>query len=188
MDTGLILRIAIVVIALLLLGYGASIYNRLVQVRNNVGKAWRNIDVLLQQRHDELPKLVDACSAYMKHEREVLDQLTRLRVRYGQSPATEEKTEVENQLNQQLARLRLDLEAYPDLKASQNFLQVQGRVSELESSIADRRELFNDSANIYNIVIEQFPAAMLARLLRYRPHPLLEVPEELKQDVKLRFA
>src|SRR5437667_2408319 len=124
MDTGLILRIAIVVIALLLLGYGASIYNSLVQVRNNVGKAWRNIDVLLQQRHDELPKLVDACSAYMKHEREVLDQLTRLRVRYGQAPATEEKTQVENQLNQQLARLRLNLEAYPDLKASQNFLQV----------------------------------------------------------------
>jgi LemA protein len=188
MDTGLILRVAIGVIAVLLLAYGASIYNSLVQVRNNVGKAWQNIDVVLQQRHDELPKLVDACTGYMKHERDVLDQITRLRMRYSQAPTSEEKTRAENQLNQQMGNLRLTLEAYPDLKASQNFLQLQGRVSGLESSIADRRELFNDSANIYNIMIAQFPAVILARLLRYGPHPLLEIPEERKQDVKMRFA
>ena len=188
MDTGLVVGGVIAVIGFLSVTYGISIYNTLVQVRNNVGKAWKNIDVLLQQRHDELPKLVDACSAYMKHEREVLDQITKLRTGYDQAKTTDEKTRVENELNKQLGKLQVVWEAYPDLKASQNFLQVQGRVSAVESSIADRREFFNDSVNIYNIAIEQFPNLILAVLLSYQRHPFLEVPEELKKDVKMKFA
>ncbi len=188
MGTGLIIWGAIAVVGFLSVTYGISIYNTLVQVRNNVGKAWKNIDVLLQQRHDELPKLVDACSAYMKHEREVLDQITKLRTGYDQAKTTDEKTRVENELNKQLGKLQVVWEAYPDLKASQNFLQVQGRVSAVESSIADRREFFNDSVNIYNIAIEQFPNLILAVLLSYQRHPFLEVPEELKKDVKMKFA
>jgi len=188
MGTGLIIWGAIAVVGFLSVTYGISIYNTLIQVRNNVGKSWKNIDVLLQQRHDELPKLVDACIAYMKHEREVLDQLTKLRTGYDQAKTTADKVQIENELNKVMGRLGLVWEAYPDLKASQNFLQVQGRVSVVESSIADRREFFNDSVNIYNIAIEQFPNLILAVLLSYQRHPFLEVPEELKKDVKMKFA
>ena len=188
MDTGLILWVAVAVVGFLSVTYGISIYNTLVQVRNNVTKAWQNIDVLLEQRHDELPKLVDACVAYMTHEREVLNQITKLRTGYDEAKTTDEKTRIENALNKQLGRVRIVCEAYPDLKASQNFLQVQGRVSAVESSIADRREFFNDSVNLYNIQIEQFPDFILAHRLNYQRHPFLEIPDELKQDVKLKFA
>jgi len=188
MSTASIIWGAVAVVGLLFVAYGISIYNTLVQVWNNVGKAWKNIDVLLQQRHDELSKLVDACSAYMKHEREVLDQLTKLRTGYDLAKTTADKVQIENELNKVMGRLGLVWEAYPDLKASQNFLQVQGRVSAVESSIADRREFFNDSVNIYNIAVEQFPNLILALLLNYRRHPFLEVPEELKKDVKMKFA
>lgn len=168
-------------------GYLVSIYNSLVQVRNNVDKAWKNIDVLLEQRHDELPKLVDACSAYMAHERETLQELVRLRGGYRSARSPEEKVAVENTLNRQMQRLAMVWEQYPDLKAVQSFLQVQERISALESSIADRREFFNDSINIYNIQIERFPHVIFARLLGYLRKAYLEVAEEKKADVKLNF-
>src|SRR3989442_843775 len=107
MDSRFIILAAIVFVGFLIIAYGVSIYNTLVQVRNNVGKAWENIDVLLQQRHDELPKLIDTCVAYMKHEREVLERITKLRTGYDQAQTTEEKTRVENELNKQLGKLRM---------------------------------------------------------------------------------
>jgi LemA protein len=144
--------------------------------------------VYLQQRHDELPKLIDCCKGYMTHEREVLDQLTKLRAGYDDARKLDDKVGIENALNKQMGRLRMVWESYPDLKASQNFLQVQGRVSALESSIADRRELFNDSVNIYNIQIARLPELILARLLSYKKHAFLEVPEEMKSDVRMNFS
>ncbi len=170
------------------LGYVVSVYNSLVQVRNNVDKAWKNIDVLLQQRHDELTKLVDACKGYLKHEREVLDSVTKLRAGYDQARTSDEKIHLENQLNKAIERVRLTFEAYPDLKASENFLQLQGRISVVESSIADRREFLNDSVNIYNIQIERFPEVFLANAFQYRRKAFLEVPEAVKGDVKINVA
>jgi LemA protein len=169
-------------------GYVISIYNSLVQVRNNVDKAWKNIDVLLQQRHEELNKLVDTCKGYLTHEREVLESLTKLRAGYDQATTTDEKVAVENQLNKVIERARLTFEAYPDLKASENFLQLQRRISGVESSIADRREFLNDSVNIYNIQIERFPEVILANAFHYRRKPFLEVPEATKGDNKINFA
>ena len=166
-------------------GYGVSLYNSLIQVRNNIDKAWNNIDVLLQQRHDELVKLVDACKGYMTHERGVLDEVVKARVAYGAASSSDQKTQAENQLNLLLPRVRAVWEAYPDLKASESFLYLQGRVSALESSISDRRELFNDSVNIYNINIQSFPERILAHFLAYNPHAFLAVPAEGKKDVKL---
>jgi LemA protein len=185
---GVMALVVVGVVALGGVGYVISIYNSLVQIRNNVDKAWKNIDVLLQQRRDELTKLVDACRGYIKHEREVLDSLTQLRVGYDQTRSADEKVRIENSLNKEIARLRHVWEAYPDLKASQNFLQLQGRISGVESSIADRREFLNDSVNIYNIQIERLPEVILAKLFSYRRKAFLEVPEELKQDVKIAVA
>ncbi len=167
--------------------YAVGIYNTLVQVKHNVAKAWKNIDVLLQQRHDEIPKLVEVCKGFMTHEREVLTDLTRLRAEYDSAKSVEAKTRTENQINRSLWSLRATAEAYPDLKSVGLFTQLSGRISGLESAIAGRREFFNDSVTVYNIEIDQFPTVILARLLAYRPHPLLEVPEEKKRDPVVSF-
>ena len=181
------------VVALMILGGGGigyliSIYNSLVQVRNNVEKAWKNIDVLLQQRHDELPKLVDSCKGYMQHEKSLLESIVKLRTGYGEVAGIDEKISIENKLNHMMAKLQIVWEKYPDLKASQSFLQLQARVSKLEGSIADRREFFNDSVNIYNIQIERFPEVLLAKKLNYKKHEYLTVTEEQKNDVTLNFG
>jgi len=177
--------IIIVVVAAVAGGWGISIYNSLVQVKNNIDKAWKNIDVLLMQRHDEIPKLVDAVKGYMQHEKTVLENVTRLRSEYPKAAGIDDKTRIENEINRDLSKIKISLEAYPNLKASENFIQLQQRISALESSIADRREFFNDSVNIYNIQIARFPEMLLAGALGYAKHALLEVPEEKKQDVKV---
>ncbi len=134
--------------------YAVVLFNSLVQVKNNVEKAFKNIDVLLLQRHDELPKLVDTCKGYMKHEGKILERLTTLREHYARADTMDKKTGIENQLNQQYLTLAGRWEAYPDLKAQEGFVQIQERITGLKAAIADRRELFNDSINIYNIQIE----------------------------------
>jgi len=184
--------IVVVVVGLIIaagfVGYIISLYNSLIQVRNNIGKAWKNIDVLLMQRHDELPKLIEAVKGYMKHEKELLTRITQLRAGYQEAKTIGEKTQIENDLNRQIGRLHVTLEQYPDLKASDSFLQLQGRISAIESSIADRRELFNDSVNIYNIQIARVPELVLAKIMNYQRHAFLEVPEQRKQDVDVGTA
>ncbi len=183
----IVLILVVLVVGVAMGGYVISLYNSLIQVKNNIEKAWNNIDVLLQQRHDELPKLIDAVRGYMEHEKSVLEKITKLRVGYDEAASIEEKTKIENQLNREVARMRHVWESYPDLKSSQNFIQLMGRISALESSIADRREFFNDSVNIYNIQIERFPEMFLARMMSYQKHPFLEVPVETRQDVKIKI-
>jgi LemA protein len=176
------------VVFAILVAYLVGLYNSLIQVKNNVDKSFKNIDVLLMQRHDELPKLIDTCKGYMKHERELLETLTTLREHYSAADTTDKKTQLENQINQQYLALAARWEAYPDLKAQQNFIQIQERIAGLESAIADRRELFNDSVNIYNIQIERFPHVILARIFSYVKKAYLEVPAEKKADVKIDFS
>jgi len=183
----MVLLIVIAVIVIMSVGSVVMIYNSLIQVRNNVDKAWKNIDVLLEQRHDEIPKLVETCGAYMQHERETLDNLTRLRTGYRQATEVAKKVEIENLLNREMQQLSLVMEQYPDLKAIQAFTKVLDRVSALESAIADRREFFNDSINIYNIQIERFPSLIFARLLNYPHKEYLEVAQEKKGDVGMNF-
>jgi LemA protein len=185
---GLVILVVLLLVLISVVTYGVGIYNSLVQVRNNVDKTFNNIDVILQQRHDELPKLVDTCKSYMKYEKEMLDNLIRLREHYGQANTPEEKTKIENDIGKQLLTLTARLEAYPDLKANKNFTQIQDRISALESIIADRRELFNDSVNIYNIQIERFPHVILAKMLNYARRAFLEIPQEKKEDVKMDFS
>lgn len=151
-------------------------------------KAFKNIDVLLKQRHDELPKLIDTCKGYMKHEWEILEKLTTLREHYSAANSMDDKTKIENQINQQYLTLAGRWEAYPDLKAQEGFIQIQKRISGLESAIANRRELFNDSINIFNIQIARFPEMILAKIFNYGKMAYLEVPDEDKADVKIDFS
>ena len=168
--------------------YAVGIYNTLVRLSNNIDKAWSNIDVILKQRHDELPKLVKVCNSYMTHERETMERVTSARSVYSLSTSVDEKAKAENELTRALGRLFAVAEQYPDLKANQEFLNLQQRISGLENTIADRREFYNDSVNLYNIRIEQIPAVWVAQQTGYRARPLLTVAESDRTDVELAFA
>ncbi len=183
----LIVLVGVIFLVLGIVGYFVGVYNGLIQVRHNVDKAWANIDVLLKQRHDELPKLIDTCKGYMKHEQSLLENITKARTSFLNASSIEDKTNAENALNKSLKTLFAVSENYPDLKANQNFLQLQGRVSGLENEIADRREFFNESVTIFNVRIQQLPDLFIANMLAYKVRPLLEIPKEETQDVKIQF-
>jgi len=173
-----------------IVAYAIMLYNNLVQVKHNVSKAWANIDVLLKQRHDELPKLVETCKQYMKFEQETLTKVMEARSKVFAAREAQnipQLGQAEGALRATLGSLFALAEAYPDLKTNQTFQQLQTRISSLENGIADRREFFNESVNVYNITIDQFPAFLLARLLAYKAHPFLEIPEEKKRDVAVSF-
>jgi LemA protein len=178
--------IAFIVIGFL--AWGIGIYNNLVAIRNNVDKAWANIDVILKQRHDELPKLIDTCKGYMKHEQTLLENVTRARTSFMSAPDVGAKTEAENVLNSSLRSLFAVAENYPELKANQNFLDLQNRISALEESIADRREFFNEATTIYNTKIQSFPDMFFANMLQMLKRPLLEIPKAETEDVKISFS
>ncbi|WP_455379059.1 LemA family protein [Petrachloros mirabilis] len=171
-----------------LLVYIVGAYNLLVRLANNIDKAWSNIDVILKQRHDELPKLVQVCNSYMSHERETLEAIAKARNAYSAGSNIDEKAKAENQLVGALKKLFAVAEQYPDLKANQEFLAIQHRISALESTIADRREFYNDSVNLYNIAIEQIPTMWVAQQAGYRARPWLTIAASERQDVQLAFA
>ena len=179
----LLLFLALVVVAAV---YFVRIYNGLVALRENVKKAWANIDVLLTQRHDELPKLVETCKRYMQYEQETLERVMQARSAVfkaqgrGDVPAL---GAAEDQLRQGLGRLFAVAENYPQLKADQGFRHLQTRISELEEAIADRRELYNESVNLNNIRQQTFPDLVVARMFEFKPSALLEFHEEQKRDV-----
>jgi LemA protein len=168
--------------------YLIVIYNNLVSIKHNVVKAWANIDVLLKQRHDELPKLVEVCKQYMKYEQETLQKV--MRARSAVASAREQGNigalgPAETQLRMGLGNLFALAEAYPELKANDNFQHLQQRISGLESAIADRREFYNESVNINNVRIEQFPDVLVARLFNFTAKQLLEFAEEERADVNI---
>jgi LemA protein len=175
-----------------LLVYGVVLFNSLVTVRNAVSRAWANIDVLLKQRHDELPKLVDTCKQYMLHEQGTLEQVTQARTRVADARESHNVNALgmaEGALRSGLGNLFALAESYPALKANEQFLHLQTRISGLESAIADRREFYNDSVNINNVSIEQFPELVIARLFKFKAFDLLQfAAEELKDvDIGQRF-
>ena len=172
-----------------LLIYGISLYNHLVDVKHAVSKAWANIDVLLKQRHDELPKLVEVCKQYKQFEQSTLQKVIEAR---SQVHAARERQDI-GALGQAEGALRAGLgsifavaEAYPELKANENFMQLQNRITSLENGIADRRELYNESVNINNVQIEVFPASIIARLFGFSEKQLLEFSAAEKADVDMK--
>jgi LemA protein len=168
--------------------YLVTIYNGLVAVKNNVDKAWANIDVLLKQRHDELPNLIEVCKGYMKYEGDTLQRVTRARTQFAQAVTVDQKTEASANMTSALSRLIATAENYPELKANTNFMQLQGRITELESEIADRREFYNDSVNTFNTRIQEMPDAILAGSMNLHPRQMFQVAEADKAAVAVSFA
>jgi len=182
---------SVLILGLILAGlvYGVIIYNGLVGLKHGVAKAWANIDVLLKQRHDELPKLVETCKQYMAYEQATLEQVMRARAAVAQAREQGDIAQVgaaETELRLGLGQLFAVAEAYPDLKANQTFQHLQGRITDLENSIADRREFYNESVNNNNVRIEQFPDLLIARLFQFTAAELLEFGEEDRRDVDVK--
>ena len=167
--------------------YFVSIYNGLVRLSRNIDKAWSNIDVILKQRHDEVPKLIKVCEGYMTHERQTLEKVTQARTACMQAKGVEDSAQKENMLSGVLKTLFAVAENYPDLKANQSFMQLQQRISYLENQIADRREFFNDSTNQYNIRIHQIPDMWVAGMLRFSDRELFKIGEQERKDVDIKF-
>jgi LemA protein len=188
----LLALVVILGLALVAVVYAAMVYNSLVQVKHNVAKAWANIDVLLKQRHDELPKLIDACKEYMKFEQETLQKVIDARAKVFSASQQQNMPALgaaEADLRNGIGRLFALAESYPDLKTNQSFQQLQARISSLENGIADRREFYNESVNINNVRIEQFPDAIVANMFGFKPFGLLqfEAAEKTDVDVAQRF-
>ncbi|MCB1948839.1 LemA family protein [Nitrosomonas sp.] len=179
----------VILIALsLLVIYLILMYNNLVQLKHNVSKAWSNIDVLLKQRHDELPKLVETCKQYMGYEKNALETIIKARsaVAHAQKDSDIKALGVaETQLRLGLGNLFALAEAYPELKANESFQHLQSRITALEHDIADRREFYNESTNLNNIRIEQFPDVLVAKIFGFKAFDLLEFSETDKADVNV---
>ena len=169
--------------------YIISIYNHLVRLKHNVSKAWSNIDVLLKQRHDEIPKLVETCKQYMKFEQETLEKVMQARSRVAQARQSQDLPGLglaEGALRMGLGQLFALAEDYPELRANENFQHLQSRISALENTIADRREFYNESANINNIGVETFPDIIVARSFGFGDRDLLEFEASEIADVNVK--
>lgn len=169
--------------------YFVMIYNQLVQIKHNVSKSWANIDVILKQRHDELPKLVETCKQYMQYEQETLERVMRARASVSNARENQDIPalgQAEGELRGVLGRLFALAEAYPDLKANQTFLHLQERISGLENAIADRREFYNESVNVNNVRIEQFPDSVVAGMFSFKSFELLKFATEETSDVDVK--
>lgn len=186
MDSGTLIIVGVVVVVVF---YVISIYNRLVALKHNVSEAWSNIDVLLRQRYEELPKLVEVCKQYMTYERETLESIVTLRNEGDQQRSQGDIQGVsatEGMLGRAVTGLLARVENYPDLKSNENFKQLMGRISALQESISDRREFYNEAVNINNIRREQFPDVIVARLFAFGAFPLFEAKEEERADVNVK--
>ncbi len=187
MSVGWIVLGIVAFIALALAVYVITIYNGFVELKNSIERNWSNIDVLLKQRYDELPKLIKVCEGYMQHEQKTLEAVIKARSMVNQARNDEQKVQAQNMLTDTLKSLFMVVERYPDLKADKSFQQLGYRISELEDQIADRREFLNESVNIYNIRIEQFPDVIIARMFNFAKRTLWQIDPEHRQDVKVEF-
>ena len=178
--TGLI--IILVVIAVVVL-FVISIYNSLIQLRNRVKNAWSQIDVQLKRRHDLIPNLIETVRGYMKHEREIMENITKYRSQAMEAGSVGEKAKAEGLLSGALGQLRVQVENYPDLKANQNFLALQEELTSTENKISFSRQSYNDQVLFYNNKIQMFPSNVLAGMFNFKQEEFFQVEDETERAV-----
>jgi len=181
----LILVVIGLVVAVVAGSFLVSRYNSFVQVHENVDKAWADIEVMLKQRSDELPKLIDTATHFLQKEREVLREITEARTAVQQAEGPRAEAEADQKLRGALANLFAVAENYPELQSSEQFQQLQERVSSLEERIADRREFYNESATRFNARTRQIPDLVFAHALELEPRELYQADEGDLSDVDL---
>jgi LemA protein len=187
MDSSLITGFAFLLFVAGVAIYTVILYNGLVRLRNENDRAWANIDVLLKQRHDEIPNLVETVKGYMQHEQLTLLAVTQARAASMNAASIGQKAVADLKMNNALRGLFAVAESYPQLKANDNFLKLQNRISELEERIADRREFFNDDVNTYNTRIGQIPDVFVASFLSLKPRAFFKVSDEDRKLVEVSF-
>ena len=175
--------IIILVVVILLVIWCISIYNNLVKLRNNRENAFANIDVQLKQRHDLVPQLVATVKGYAAHEKEVFQKVTEARDAAMGATSINDKIQAENMLTSALSGLKVSLEAYPELKANQNFLQLQGEVADLENKLAAVRRFFNSATKELNNAVQTFPSNIFANMFGFHKEPMFEVPQEQRAEM-----
>jgi LemA protein len=174
--------IAVVVIALILM------YNRLVRLRNRIDEAWSQIDVQLKRRHDLIPNLVETVKGYAAHERQTFEEVTRARQQAVAAQGVEQQAEAENILTQALRQLFAVAEAYPELKANENFLALQEELTSTESRIAFARQFYNEQVLSYDNAIEVFPSNLIAGSFNFEARPYFEAEEASREPVRVDFG
>ncbi len=180
MSTTIIIIIIVVHIAL----WAVGIYNNLVKLRNNRENAFANIDVQLRQRYDLVPQLVATVKGYATHEKELLERVTAARSAAMSATTINDKIAAETQLSGALAGLKVSMEAYPDLKANQNFLQLQSELSDVENKLAATRRFFNSSTRELNNAVQTFPGNLLAGMFGFKTEPMFEIAQEERAAVE----
>ena len=175
--------IIIAVIALIVL-WIISIYNNMVRLRNNRENAFSNIDVQLKQRYDLVPQLVSTVKGYATHEKELLERITEARSACLSANSINDKISANNMLSNALNGLKVSVEAYPDLKANQNFMQLQTELSDIENKLAAARRFFNSSTKELNNAVQTFPGNLLAGMFGFRKEPMFEVAQEERATIE----
>lgn len=183
MNIGLIIGIVVVVIILLIV----LLYNSLIRLRNQVKNAWAQIDVQLKRRSDLIPNLVETVKGYMKHEKEVLENITKARSAMLKATTVQEKAKASNMLSETLKSLFAVSENYPKLRANENFLQLQEEITGTENKIAYARQYYNDIVMTFNTKIETFPNNLFVNILNFKQEQSFEAAEEEKKNVKVKF-
>ena len=187
MDSSAISGLAFVLFVAGVLTYTVILYNGLVRLRNENDRAWANIDVLLKQRHDEIPNLVETVKGYMQHEQQTLVAVTEARAASISADSVSQKALADLQVTTALRGLFAVTENYPQLKANQNFLKLQNRITELEERIADRREFFNDDVTTYNTRIGQIPDVFVASFMGLKARSMFKVSDQDRRQVEVSF-
>ena len=186
-----VVYVVLAIVGIVLLGvvnYAVGIYNQLVSLRVNIDKSWANIDVLQKQRYDEIPKLVKVCEAYMQYERDTLERIIRARTSFLSAATPQGVAQADGQLAGALKTLFAVAENYPELKANQNFMQLQQRITALENQIADRREFYNDAVTVFNTRIQQIPDVLIANMLGYRQREMYQVSAEERKSPDINIG
>jgi len=183
----MVIEIVLGAIAVVFLLYFVLAYNGFVVMKNSMDRAASNIDVMLKQRHDEIGKLVDTVKGYMKHERELLENITKLRSQFTKAKDTGERLRIDAEMNRHVLNLFAVAENYPKLRASENFMHLQGRITALENEIADRREEYNSTVFEYNNKVQRIPSAIVARLMGLQTREMFKASEGDRKDVKVSF-
>ncbi len=184
---GILVLIVLALVAVVIGGYLVGVYNQLIQIKVNVDKSWANIEVLEKQRYDEIPKLVKVCEGYMQYERETLEKVVEARTRFLNAKGPADMAEAGSQMAGALKTLFAVAEQYPDLKANQNFMQLQQRVTALENEIADRREFYNESVTINNARIQQVPYVLFAGMASCQPREMYKVSDAERVPPDISF-
>ena len=183
----MIIGIIIAVVVLLLVFYVVGTYNGLVNLRNKVKDSWAQVDVLLKRRNDLIPNLVETVKGYAKHEKETLDAVIQARNQAVNAKTPEEEMESANQLTGALGRLFALSEAYPDLKANTNFIDLQNNLKDTEDKISYARQFYNDAVLSYKNKLEMFPSNIIASIFNFKPEAFFEATEDEKKTPEVKF-